>query len=44
MPYIQQIQGLLLYRWMGDQWELHDKDQILQDFTEAMGNDYRWRR
>ncbi|MDX9955502.1 MAG: SH3 domain-containing protein [Anaerolineae bacterium] len=44
IPYIQQIHGLLLYRWMGDQWELHDKDQILQDFTQAMGNDYRWRR
>ncbi len=44
IPHIQQIQGLLLYRWLGDQWELHDKDQILLDFTQAMENDYRWRR
>lgn len=42
-PHMQQIQGLLLYRWMGDQWQLHDKDQILRDFTQAMENDYRWR-
>ncbi|HRU93764.1 MAG TPA: SH3 domain-containing protein [Anaerolineae bacterium] len=43
IPYIQQIHGVLLYRWSGDQWELHNKDQILLDFTQAMGNDYRWR-
>ena len=44
IPHIQQIHGLLLYRWLGDQWELHNKDQILADFSQAMDNDYRWRR
>lgn len=43
MPHIQQIHGLLLYRWLGDQWELHNKEQILADFSQALENDYRWR-
>ncbi|MGC9397787.1 MAG: SH3 domain-containing protein [Anaerolineae bacterium] len=42
-PYAQQIQGVLLYRWSGDQWRLHDKDQVLADFKQALSNDYRWR-
>ena len=42
-PYAQQIQGVLLYRWSGDQWRLHDKDQVLGDFKQAMSRDYRWR-
>lgn len=43
MPHIQQIHGLLLYRWLGDQWELYNKDQILADFSQALEQDYRWR-
>jgi predicted flap endonuclease-1-like 5' DNA nuclease len=42
-PHAQQIQGVLLYRWTGDQWRLRDKDQVLADFKQAMSNDYRWR-
>jgi predicted flap endonuclease-1-like 5' DNA nuclease len=42
-PYAQQIRGLLLYRWTGDQWKLHDKPAILEDFRQAMQQDYRWR-
>ncbi|MBN1260979.1 MAG: SH3 domain-containing protein [Anaerolineae bacterium] len=43
MPYSQQIAGLLLYRWVADQWELYNKEQIHNDFMEAMNHDYRWR-
>lgn len=42
-PYAQQIRGLLLYRWTGDQWKIHDKHGIQEDFKQAMQNDYRWR-
>ncbi len=42
-PYAQQVRGLFLYRWIEDRWELHNKEQILNDFKEAMDNDYRWR-
>jgi hypothetical protein len=42
-PYNQQIWGLLLYRWLGDRWSIHDKPQIQSDFRQAMANDYRWR-
>lgn len=42
-PYAQQIRGLLLYRWTGDQWKIHDKSGIQEDFKQAMQHDYRWR-
>ncbi len=42
-PYAQQIRGVLLYRWTGDQWEIHNKPGIQEDFKQAMQNDYRWR-
>lgn len=42
-PYFQQIRGLLLYRWLDDQWRLYDKEQILNDFRQSMAHDYRWR-
>jgi len=42
-PYAQQIRGVCLYRWTGDQWKLHDKQGILEDFQQAMQRDYRWR-
>ncbi len=43
-PYAQQIWGVLLYRWMGDQWSLRDKPRTLEDFRQAMIKDYRWRK
>jgi predicted flap endonuclease-1-like 5' DNA nuclease len=42
-PYAQQIHGVLLYRWLGDAWELRNKGQVLEDFKQALGHDYRWR-
>jgi predicted flap endonuclease-1-like 5' DNA nuclease len=42
-PYAQQIRSVLLYRWTGDQWALRDKGGVLEDFRQAMRNDYRWR-
>jgi hypothetical protein len=42
-PHAQQIRALLLYRWSGDQWALHDKPAIQEDFRQAMEDDYRWR-
>ncbi len=42
-PYSQQIWGLLLYRWIGDQWRLEDKPGIHEDFRQALPHDYRWR-
>ncbi len=43
-PYAQQIRCGLLYRWSGDAWSLNDKPGVLQDFKEALANDYRWRQ
>lgn len=43
MPYAQQIRALLLYRWTGDQWTIENKKGILDDFKQALDNDYRWR-
>ncbi|MBN1954562.1 MAG: SH3 domain-containing protein [Anaerolineae bacterium] len=42
-PYAQQVRCALLYRWMGDAWSLHDKPGVLEDFKQALDNDYRWR-
>ncbi|MBN2005448.1 MAG: peptidoglycan DD-metalloendopeptidase family protein [Anaerolineae bacterium] len=42
-PYAQQVRCGLLYRWFGDQWELHNKGGALEDFKQALDNDYRWR-
>ncbi len=42
-PYTQQIRTALLYRWTGDQWALDNKGGILEDFKQALNNDYRWR-
>ncbi len=42
-PYAQQIRCGLLYRWVGDQWAIHNKPGILDDFKMALDSDYRWR-
>ncbi len=42
-PHAQQIRAVLLYRWLGDAWSIHDKPGILQDFRQALVRDYRWR-
>ena len=42
-PYAQQIRCGLLYRWFGDQWVLNDKGGVLEDFKQALDNDFRWR-
>jgi len=42
-PYAQQIRCGLLYRWFGDQWALNDKGGVLEDFKQALDNDFRWR-
>ena len=42
-PYAQQIRCGLLYRWMGDQWEFRNKPEVLDDISEALGDERRWR-
>ena len=42
-PYAQQIRCGLLYRWSGDQWEIHNKGGVQEDFRQSLQNDYRWR-
>ena len=44
MPHAQQIQCLLLYRWMGDEWAIRHKGNIHTDIRQALNQDYRWRR
>jgi hypothetical protein len=44
MPYAQQIQCLLLYRWTGDEWAIQHKGNIHRDLRQALNQDYRWRR
>jgi hypothetical protein len=43
-PHAQQIQCLLLYRWVSDEWAIKDKGEIHKDFRKALSHDYRWRR
>jgi hypothetical protein len=44
MPHAQQIQCLLLYRWMGDEWAIRHKGNVHRDLRQALNQDYRWRR
>ncbi len=40
----QQIRALVLYRWPPyDKWYIQGKQGVINDFTEAMRNDYRWK-
>lgn len=42
-PYAQQIHCGLVYRWMGDVWSIADKHQVLEDYKQALTQDFRWR-
>jgi len=43
-PLNQKIRCMLLYRWdKQDMWYLKGKNRALDDFRDAMRNDYRWR-
>ncbi|MCB0200458.1 MAG: hypothetical protein KDI03_10350, partial [Anaerolineae bacterium] len=43
-PGNQQIRALILYRWPNiDKWVIEGKQGVIEDFKEAMRNDYRWR-
>ncbi|MDF1512656.1 MAG: peptidoglycan DD-metalloendopeptidase family protein [Anaerolineae bacterium] len=42
-PYAQQIRCGLIYRWIGDQWAIADKGEVLADFRSALHQDRRWR-
>ncbi len=40
----QQIHALVLYRWPPfDKWYIEGKQGVINDFLEAMRNDYRWK-
>jgi murein DD-endopeptidase MepM/ murein hydrolase activator NlpD len=40
----QQIRSLILYRWPPfDKWYIEGKQGVINDFVEAMRNDYRWK-
>ena len=40
----QQIRSLILYRWpRRDRWVIEGKQGVINDFREALKNDYRWR-
>ncbi len=39
----QKIRALCLYRWQNkDQWVIQSKWGVINDFRDAMNNDYRW--
>jgi hypothetical protein len=43
-PGNQQIRSLVLYRWpQYDKWYIVGKQGVIDGFTEAMRNDYRWK-
>lgn len=43
-PGNQQIRSLILYRWQRlDQWYIEGKNGVIQGFSEALANDYRWK-
>ena len=42
-PHAQQIQALLLYRWIGDDWIMRGKGKLVEDFRAALARDHRWR-
>ena len=43
-PGNQQIRALILYRWPRiDRWVIEGKQGVIQDFREAMRNDYQWK-
>ncbi|HRJ43003.1 MAG TPA: peptidoglycan DD-metalloendopeptidase family protein, partial [Caldilineaceae bacterium] len=43
-PGNQQIRSLILYRWPNlDRWVMENKAGVIEDFKEALLNDYRWR-
>lgn len=43
-PNAQQIRSLILYRWPPfDKWYIQGKQGVIDDFSEAMRNDYRWK-
>ena len=42
-PANQQIRSLILYRWPNrDRWVMENKGGVIQDFKEALMNEYRW--
>ena len=42
-PGHQQIRALILYRWPNiDRWVIEGKQGVIEDFREAMRNEYRW--
>ncbi|NJN82684.1 MAG: hypothetical protein HC802_10705, partial [Caldilineaceae bacterium] len=43
-PGAQQIRSLILYRWPKmDKWYIEGKQGVIDDFRQALENDYRWR-
>jgi hypothetical protein len=38
----QKIRALCLYRFCCDQWDITGKGGVIDDFRQAMDNDYRW--
>ena len=42
-PGNQQIRALILYRWPNlDRWVIEGKQGVIEDFRQALGNNYRW--
>ena len=43
-PGHQQIRALVLYRWPAiDKWVIEGKNGLIEDFKQALQNDYQWR-
>lgn len=41
----QQIHALVLYRWPQlDRWHIKGKEGVIEDFRNALRNDYRWQK
>ena len=42
-PDVQRIRALALYRWPRvDRWHIEGRQTVIDDFSEALTQDYRW--
>lgn len=42
IPGTQKVRAVALYRFCCDQWNITGKGGVIEDFRQAMDNDYRW--
>lgn len=42
LPMNQKIRALCLYRWWFNDYQISGKQEVINDFNQAMSNDYQW--